>query len=84
VSAIANAELNVPVVLRLTRRGNTVTSQYSEDDGKSFQAADKPLTFRQPLPRTLYAGLAITAHAEGLITEAKFSGLEVRELGGGH
>jgi hypothetical protein len=78
VRAIPNADLKVPIMLRLTRRGNTVIAQYSKDGGKSFRPADKPLSFRPPLPRTLYAGLAITAGAEGLFTEAKFSGLEVQ------
>ena len=71
--------LQFPITLRLTRRGQTLSAELSRDDGKSFQPAGAPLTFDEPLPATVYAGLAISAHNPQKITEAKFSGLEIRK-----
>jgi regulation of enolase protein 1 (concanavalin A-like superfamily) len=76
---ISHACLRLPILLRLTRRGNTITAQYSRDEGWSFQPAGPPLTFDPPLASTVYAGLAITAHDENQVSEAKFSGLEIRK-----
>jgi hypothetical protein len=81
---IQNRTLAVPVVLRLTRKGDTITPEYSTDDGKSFQAA-RAVTFAPTLARTLYVGLAITAGTDGSadrdrISEAKFANLEIKKL----
>jgi WD40 repeat protein len=77
---IADEELQLPILLRLTRRGNTVSAEYSQDDGRTFQQAGEPLTFSPPLVGTLCGGLAITAHQEGQVSEARFSGLKVEPL----
>jgi WD40 repeat protein len=76
-AVISHAALKLPILLRLTRRGNTITAQYSRDEGRSFQPAGQPLTFNPPLANTVYAGLAITSHDESQVSEAKFSGLEI-------
>jgi uncharacterized delta-60 repeat protein len=67
----------LPITLRLTRRGDTITAAYSRDNGKSFQAVGEPYSFDPPLPRVIYAGLAITTHGASQVTEAKFSRLEI-------
>jgi WD40 repeat protein len=72
--------LKLPITLRLTRRGDTVAGFYSWDDGNSFRPAAPPYAFEQPLPETLYAGLAITAHNASRISEAKFAALQIENL----
>ena len=77
---MTDEKLRLPIVLRLTRQGDTITARYSTDEGKSFQAACEPMTFDSPLPKTVYAGLAITAHDASQTSEARFSGLRVEPL----
>jgi regulation of enolase protein 1 (concanavalin A-like superfamily) len=81
--SIKDSALKLPVVLRLTRRGNVITPEYSLDDGKSFQA-ESPVTFAPPLANTLHVGLAISGGtgfgARDGISEAMFSGLEITKL----
>jgi hypothetical protein len=60
-AAIYKADLKIPITIRISRHGRVITTDYSYDDGKTFQTAEEPLTFEQDLPRTLYVGLAITA-----------------------
>jgi hypothetical protein len=54
----------LPVLVRLTRRGSTITTEYSLDEGRSFRPASAPVTFHPPLPRTVYAGASIWAPSE--------------------
>lgn len=79
-AAIDSDSLLPPLVLRLTRRGNTITPEYSTDNGQTFQSAGDPVTFETALPRTVHVGLAITAHTTAQVSEAKFSNLEIRKL----
>jgi hypothetical protein len=79
VSSLENSKLKLPITLRLVRSGSVISAEYSVDDGKSFQAAGEPLRFDPPLAKSLYAGLAVTAHDASRVSEAKFSGLEIRE-----
>jgi hypothetical protein len=72
--------LKPPITMRLTRKGNTITAEYSTDDGKTFQSAGDPYTFEQALPKTLYVGLAITAHDASQVSEAHFSNLDIKKL----
>lgn len=76
--AIDNGALKPPVTLRLTRRGSTVTPEYSTDSGQTFQAASQPITFDPPLGKTVYIGLAISAADRGSTKQAKFSNLEFK------
>jgi hypothetical protein len=71
--------LRLPVLLRLTRQGNIITPEYSTNDGKTFQAAGDPYPFEVPLPQSVHAGLAITAHEVGEVAEARFSHLQVQK-----
>jgi hypothetical protein len=48
-----------PVLLRLTRVGDSITPAYSLDEGKNW-IIHRPVTFPAPLPQTLYYGLATT------------------------
>jgi hypothetical protein len=84
---VRDTALRMPILLRLIRRGLTVIPQYSMDEGKSFHSAGDPITLSSPLPKTLYAGVAISAKVDSqagskdvsLVTEAKFSGLTIRK-----
>jgi hypothetical protein len=78
-SVVRSAALLLPITLRLTRRGSTVIPEYSSDDGRSYQPAGLPITFGDPLPKTVYVGLAITAHAPGRISEARFRDLSFQQ-----
>jgi hypothetical protein len=68
------------VLLRLTRRGNTITPAYSRDGGRSFQTAGDPVTFAQPLPATVQVGLVNSSHALGAISEARFRDLRIEPV----
>jgi hypothetical protein len=72
--------LRAPITLRLTRRGNTVTPEYSIDDSTTFQPAGRPITFDPPLASMLHIGLAITAAHRSAINQARFSIPEVKKL----
>jgi WD40 repeat protein/regulation of enolase protein 1 (concanavalin A-like superfamily) len=75
-----NFPLKLPMLLRLTRHGDTVTAEYSMDGGHQFRTAGLPFTFAPPLPPTVYAGLAISARNPGHISEARFRDLCVEPL----
>jgi Tol biopolymer transport system component len=77
---IPHSALKPPVLLRLTRRGDTITAEYSRDNGRRFQSAGDPVLFDQALPQTMYAGLAISAHDVKKISEAKFRDLQIKKL----
>ncbi len=76
---ISHAALELPIVLRLTRLGETITAEYSTDQGKTFRTTGNPVTFHPPLPRSVHVGLAITAHNANRISEARFSRLQIQE-----
>jgi hypothetical protein len=76
--AVDNGALKPPVTLRLTRRGNTVMTEFSTDNGQTFQAAGQPIAFDPPLGKTVYIGVAIAAADRGSTREARFSSLEFR------
>jgi hypothetical protein len=67
-----------PLLLRLTRRGNTITTEYSSDHGKSFHPASDPMTFDRPLPLTLHVGLVITSHDLDRSSEAIFDRFRIQ------
>jgi hypothetical protein len=64
--------------LRLTRRGDIITAEYSRDGSRNWRQVGFPYPADPPLPRTLYAGLAVTSHDPSQISEAKFSDLQIR------
>jgi regulation of enolase protein 1 (concanavalin A-like superfamily) len=78
--AIEPADLKTPVTLRLTRKGRTITPEYSMDDGKTFNPADNPLTFDEELSPTLYVGLALSSHNRAQTSQARFAGLVIKRL----
>lgn len=81
--SIKNAALKLPIVLRLTRQGDTITPQYLTEDGQAFRI-DPAVTFTPPLARALQVGLVITGGTgfgpRDRTSEATFSGLEIRKL----
>jgi WD40 repeat protein len=77
--AVDRARFRLPMLLRLTRRGQTITAEYSGDGGRSFHPAGDPVTFPEPLPRSLYAGPAVSARDVDTMSEATFSGLRIQQ-----
>src|SRR5262249_32916543 len=73
------AALKLPSLPRPTRHGGTIIAQHSTGNRRGHQAAREPRSFAPALPKTLYVGLAVTAHDASKITEARFRGLEVRK-----
>jgi hypothetical protein len=57
---VSPQRFRTPILLRLIRRGNTLSAQYSLD-GRTFKAAGRPNTFRPPLPNALYVGCSVAA-----------------------
>jgi DNA-binding GntR family transcriptional regulator/regulation of enolase protein 1 (concanavalin A-like superfamily) len=78
--AVDAESLRVPILLRLTRRGNAITAEFSRDEGKTFALAGAPYLFERELPARVYAGLAATAHNSSEITEATLDDLKIEEL----
>jgi hypothetical protein len=78
-TALEKAALKLPITLRLTRRGDTITAEYSVDDGKSFQRVDE-YAYGPPLPKMLYIGLIITSDDRTKISEATFSVPQIQKL----
>lgn len=76
--AAREATPKLPITLRLTRHGAAICADYSSD-GTNFQPAGQLLQFEPALPRTVYVGLAITAHDASKISEARFSGLQIQK-----
>jgi regulation of enolase protein 1 (concanavalin A-like superfamily) len=73
-------KLPLPIMMRLTRRGNTITPEFSRDDGKTWQSA-RPVTFSPPLGQTLHVGLVASGGGELSsrlpVCEAQFDRLEI-------
>jgi hypothetical protein len=76
--SILSAALRPPIVLRLTRRGDAVTPEYSLDGGQTFKAS-APIRFGTPLPRTVYVGLIIDSGYRDKASQAKFRDLVIRK-----
>jgi hypothetical protein len=74
------ASLQGPITLRISRRGNNLTPEYSTDEGKTFRPAGRSITFDPPLARTLSIGPAITAARRGAVNSARFSLPVVKKL----
>jgi regulation of enolase protein 1 (concanavalin A-like superfamily) len=72
-SAIDAGALHPPIWLRLTRKGDVITPEYSTNDGRSYQSAGQPFRFAAPLSRSLYVGLCITSHDASKKAVAHFS-----------
>ncbi len=79
LQAIPPNRLKTPVVIRLTRKGRILTSEFSTDDGKSFQPAGDPYTFDQELPQSVYVGLALVGNDRYHLEQARFTNLEVKK-----
>jgi WD40 repeat protein len=77
--ALPSATLKMPIALRLTRQGSTVTPEYSRDAGKSFQPAGDPVQFDDALAKRVYVGLAISSRDVTQISEATFRGLRIEQ-----
>jgi WD40 repeat protein/regulation of enolase protein 1 (concanavalin A-like superfamily) len=76
---LSDRELKTPLTLRLTRRGDAITAEYSWD-GVRFHPAGEPWTFVPALPETVHVGLAISSHDIQKTTEARFRDLRIRAV----
>lgn len=70
----------LPILLRLTRTGDTITAEYSVDDGKTF-APGQSYTFAVPLEKSLFVGIYVSAGHDGggrnTLSTARFSGVVI-------
>ncbi|TCN54629.1 T9SS C-terminal target domain-containing protein [Flavobacterium circumlabens] len=66
-----------PKWLRIVRSGNVFTS-YSSDNGTTWTQIDTPRTIA--MANTIYAGLAVTSHANGTLATGVFSDVTVRNI----
>jgi hypothetical protein len=73
-------DVPLPIVLRLTRTGDTITAEYSVDDGKTFEPGQS-YTFAAPLEKSLFVGLYVNAGHDGagrrVLSTARFSGVTI-------
>jgi hypothetical protein len=73
----------MPIVLRLTRQGDTITAEYSTDDGRTFQPGGGR-TFDPSLPNALYVGPMISSghvsETRSQTSRARFDRIEIRKL----
>jgi hypothetical protein len=77
-SSTTVGNIRLPQWVKLTRAGNVFTAQYSAD-GKTWtdvKGTDgKPVATTITMTGSLYVGLALTSHATGVTSTAKFSGI---------
>jgi regulation of enolase protein 1 (concanavalin A-like superfamily) len=81
-ATLSNDDLKTPIWIRMTRKGDNITGEYSLDEGKTWLGADKDenkITL-DGLASKVNVGLAITAHSEGKVAEAHFSDLSITKL----
>ena len=68
----------LPQWVRLTRKGNTFTGEYSSD-GKTWTKVPSTATLNNPqdvlMLNTVYIGIAVTSHTANVTTVAQFSNL---------
>jgi hypothetical protein len=77
--ALHNGALRAPIVLRITRKGDTLTSSYSLDEGKTFRG-EHAVTFSPPLAKTLYVGYAGCSGIRNQLGSVKFTYAAPRKL----
>lgn len=66
-----------PIMLRLTRSGSTFTGSYSINGGTSWVTLGSVSIASTAMPATLLGGLAVTAHNNGALNTATFTGVSV-------
>jgi len=74
---VADADVKVPVWLRLTRTGDNIEGAYSAD-GTTFTNVDPANGTYINLSPFTYAGLAVTAHSDGALGIAKFDTTSIK------
>jgi len=75
-TVVAEKDVKAPLLLRLVRKGNTITP-FVSTDGTTFTRAGDPKTFDPPLPESLHVGYAITSHNAAAITMGTFRDLVI-------
>jgi len=85
-AVLSGERLKLPILFRLTRRGNTVSAEWAPTrgaptgGGQRFQSLGDAMVFDPPLAETVLMGLATTSHDSDRITETRFSGLRIEPL----
>lgn len=81
LSAQNSSELKLPSWMKLERKGDQFTGYQSGDGIKWIRlssaeadASPNPQTIR--MPSSVYIGLALSSHAAGVVTTARFSGVQ--------
>jgi hypothetical protein len=74
--SISDPAFHPPILLRLTRQGDTITPAYSVDDGKTF-VTGRAISFPTPLPRTVYVGVAAASGRRASAGQIQFRDLVI-------
>ncbi len=69
--------LGEPLYLKLTRKGNTLTGEYSAD-GQTWQTAGNPVII-QDLGKACHLGLAVLSHDAQALTSAHFKDIKITQ-----
>lgn len=69
--------LGEPLYLKLTRKGNTLTGEYSAD-GETWQVAGNPVII-QDLGKSCHLGLAVLSHETSALTAAHFKDIKITQ-----
>ncbi|MGH9163156.1 MAG: PQQ-dependent sugar dehydrogenase [Vicinamibacteraceae bacterium] len=70
----ADPNVPLPVWLRVTRSGNTLTGYYSSDGITWTRRGSVTIS----LPSSVFIGLAVTSHADGVLATATFDNVRVK------
>jgi regulation of enolase protein 1 (concanavalin A-like superfamily) len=72
-------QLQLPIVVRLTRTMSRIIAQYSLDDGKTFKFSSR-VWFDTPLTSTMLVGVAVSGGSREHVQQATLNGLEIKRL----
>lgn len=79
-STLSIDQVKVPMLLRLTRQGKTITAAYSMDDGATYLPVGDKLTFDEELPNAVYAGVFANSTDRFTATKAKVTTPTIESL----
>jgi hypothetical protein len=81
LSAEGGTESRIPSWVKLERRGNQFTGYHSADGVNWIRQSTKPGASPNPqtinMPPSVYVGLALVSHVSDIVTEARFSGVQI-------
>jgi hypothetical protein len=77
-SGVGAKRFRPPLLLRLVREGGRITA-FSSTDGITFKQAGRPVTYRPPLPDSVYVGYAISSPSAATLATNRFADLEIEQ-----